>query len=289
MKNNKQILIEKSVIRLKRSIYLSKLEEYRLQGRPIVYTDESYINSSHTMPKSWSDETSKGCRVPIYKGNMLIIVHACSEKGFIPNALLIYPTKIKPGDYHNNMNAINYQKWIKEKLVPNLQPQSVIVIGNASYHNVMSEPMPTSNSRKADMLAWLRKFNIPYPEKCTKPFVLDKILEAHGHNVLRLPPYHPELNPIELLWGIIKGKVASKNVMFDLKVVEELFRKEAESITIDKFRDVWRHVKKHEEKFIELEPKLDNLTDNFTDIIKVEYSEYMDSSSDGELSGVEEL
>ncbi|XP_077287803.1 uncharacterized protein LOC143912401 [Arctopsyche grandis] len=74
-------------------------------------------------------------------------------------------------------------------------------------------------------------------------------------------------------------------------VVEELFRKKAESITIDTFRDVWRHVKKHEEKFIELEPKLDNLTDNFTDIIKVEYSdsEYMDSSSDGELSGVEEL
>ncbi|XP_077293797.1 uncharacterized protein LOC143916528 [Arctopsyche grandis] len=258
------------------------------------------------MPKSWSDETSKGCRLPIYKGNMLIIVHACSEKGFIPNALLIYPSKIKTGDYHNNMNAINYQKWIKEKLVPNLQPQSVIVIDNASYHNVTSEPMPTSNSRKADMLAWLRKFNIPYPEKCTKPvlyeiiknnkqnhqeFVLDKILEAHGHNVLRLPPYHPELNPIELLWGIIKGKVASKNVMFDLKVVEELFRKEAESITIDTFRDVWRHVKKHEEKFIELEPKLDILTDNFTDIIKVEYSdsEYMDSSSDGELSGVEEL
>lgn len=39
-------------------------------------------------------------------------------------------------------------------------------------------------------------------------YILDKMLEEHGHSVLRLPPapYHPDLDPIELCWGIIKGE-----------------------------------------------------------------------------------
>lgn len=59
---------------------------------------------------------------------MLVIVHACSEQGLIPGALLIYPAKKKSGDYHSYMNAGNYQKWITEKLLPNLPPQSVLVV-----------------------------------------------------------------------------------------------------------------------------------------------------------------
>lgn len=302
--NNKKLLIEKSNIRLKRTLYLSKLQEYRSQGRPIIYTDESYIHSSHTLPRSWSDETSQGCKVPISKGDMLVIVHACSEQGFIPEALLIYPAKKQTGDYHSNMNAANYQKWVKEKLLPNLPPQSVLVIDNASYHNVVSDPVPASKSRKSDMLAWLDKYNISYPERNTKPlladiikqnksnhvqFVLDQILQDDGHSVLRLPPYHPELNPIELLWGIIKGKVASQNVTFNLKTVEELFRKEADSITLDMFSDVWRKTREHEEKYFQMEPKLDNFTDSLIITVGNSGSETSSVSSDDSLSGLEDL
>ena len=28
-----------------------------------------------------------------------------------------------------------------------------------------------------------------------------------GHEVIRLPPYHSELNPIELVWAFMKGYV----------------------------------------------------------------------------------
>lgn len=302
--NNKKLLIEKSHIRLKRTLYLSKLQEYKSQRRPTIYTDESYIHSSHTLPRSWSDETSEGCKVPISKGDMLVIVHACSEQGFIPRALLIYQAKKQTGDYHSNMNAGNYQKWIKEKLLPNLPPQSVLVVDNASYHNVVSDPVPASNSKKADMLAWLNKYNTSYPEKNIKPilydiikknksnhvqFVLNKILEDHGHSVLRLPPYHPELNPIELLWGIIKGKVASQNVKFNLKIVEELVRKEAESISLDMFSDVFRKTREYEEKYIQLEPKVDNFTDSLIIALGNSDSEISSSSSDENLSGVEDL
>ncbi|KAF9409265.1 hypothetical protein HW555_011300 [Spodoptera exigua] len=46
--NNRRILIEKSNIRLLRIEFLKTLLKYREEGRSIVYTDESYVDSSHS-------------------------------------------------------------------------------------------------------------------------------------------------------------------------------------------------------------------------------------------------
>jgi hypothetical protein len=103
-------------------------------------------------------------------------------------------------------------RWIKEKLLPNLPQNCVFVVDNATYHNVISERYPTSASRKKDMENWLLQHKIPFSSdflkteiydlvKLHKPrqkrYVLDEVLSAHGHTVLRLPPYHPDLNTIE--------------------------------------------------------------------------------------------
>jgi transposase len=34
-----------------------------------------------------------------------------------------------------------------------------------------------------------------------KTFLVDEIMTANGHTVLRLLPYHPDLNPTELIWA----------------------------------------------------------------------------------------
>ena len=47
-----------------------------------------------------------------------------------------------------------------------------------------------------------------------KIFAIDCLLTEHGHTVIRLPPYHPDLNPIEKIWGTVR--VAEKNVTFKL-------------------------------------------------------------------------
>jgi transposase len=47
--------------------------------------------------------------------------------------------------------------------------------------------------------------------KRNNKFDLDNInLEIIRFETLRLPPYHPELNPIQNIWGIIKNRIALK-------------------------------------------------------------------------------
>ena len=59
--------------------------------------------------------------------------------------------------------------------------------------------------KKADLLD-LVKQNKPRPR-----YVIDDLASANGHEVLRLPPYHCELNPIEMVWGQLKAYVARRN------------------------------------------------------------------------------
>ncbi|KAL4710668.1 hypothetical protein ACJJTC_003304 [Scirpophaga incertulas] len=126
-RNNRKILIEKSNIRLLRIEFLKTLSKYREEGRPIVYTDESYVDSSHSGSKAWSDGSVKGLKKPISKGQRIVIVHAGSEAGFIPNALLLFKAGTKSGDFHDNMNYDNYTKWLRSQLIPNLPPNAVLV------------------------------------------------------------------------------------------------------------------------------------------------------------------
>jgi hypothetical protein len=51
----------------------------------------------------------------------------------------------KTGDYYNEINGKNYICWLKEKLILNLEPNSVLVTDNAPYYNIQKNEAPTSN------------------------------------------------------------------------------------------------------------------------------------------------
>jgi transposase len=138
----------------------------------------------------------------------------------------MFKSGTKSGDYHHEMNFDNCERWLKTKLIPNLPPNSVLLVDNAAYHNVQLNPAPTSSSRKSAMIDWLSDRGILFTDRMCKPelysliklrklrfktFKIDALLAEHGHSALRLPPYHPDLNPIELIWASVKEYVARKS------------------------------------------------------------------------------
>ena len=67
------------------------------------------------------------------------------------DALLAIWTDGKSGDYHDSMNAQLFEEWFI-KLLRNI-PNSVVVMGNASYHSRQVNKVPTSGSTKSEIKA----------------------------------------------------------------------------------------------------------------------------------------
>ena len=64
-------------------------------------------------------------------------MNAITKDGWVPNCKLVFNASRKTGDYHTNMNWDNFSKWFKESLLKNIPPDSLIIMDNAPYHNVL--------------------------------------------------------------------------------------------------------------------------------------------------------
>lgn len=81
---------------------------------------------------------------------------------------------IAPLTYDCNTTALVFNTWLEHCLIPALLPNCIIVLDNARFHK--------------------------------SPRTLE-IIAKHGHQLLFLPPYSPDLNPIEKCWALIKRKL----------------------------------------------------------------------------------
>ena len=214
--------------------------------RPEVYLDESYINKNHSNDNTWYfKEDGIIIGKPTGKGDRLIIVDAITKNGWVPNARLVFKASKKTGDYHANMNWDNFSGWFQEKLLKNIPENSLIIMDNAAYHNVLAEEAFPKKSHSVKRLReWLSNNEIPWSKDmlkselfklcsrlATKPeFLIDNIARKHGHSILRTPPYHPELQPIETCWAIVKNHVAQHNNC-TMKKVQILLDEGFEKIT----------------------------------------------------------
>jgi transposase len=274
--DNRKTLVEKFDIKAKRVEYLRRITRYREEGWNIIYCDETYLHSSHTSPLAWDDGSNRCLKVPVGKGSRLIILHAGGATGFVPNALTIFKSGTKSGDYHHEMNSENFMKWLTEKFVKNVSAKSVLVVDNASYHNVPVQASPTSAWKKADMQKWLMERGIFFEQKCTKAelygiikvhkpvhkiYKIDQILAESNIPVLRLPPYHPELNPIEKIWALMKNHVAAYNTTFKLDDVRKLAEAKFEAVTVQQWQNICSHVEKIEVEYMKREYIVDEVED----------------------------
>ncbi|XP_028139233.2 uncharacterized protein LOC114333544 [Diabrotica virgifera virgifera] len=231
--------------------------------------DETWINEGHTVKKVWQDLNIKskreafiegwstGLKTPSGKGRRLIITHIGSDTGFLDDGLLLFESRKTGGDYHEEMTSEVFEQWFK-RILPKLEPGSVVVMDNAPYHSRRLEQLPTTAWRKGRIQEWLtpaiQLLDIARLRKMEYlKYAVDETAKDYGVKVLRLPPYHCELNPIELIWAQVKGEVARNNKTYKLNEVKELLTQAILHVTPEKWAKCIGHIVKEEHRMWELD------------------------------------
>ena len=79
-----------------------------------------------------------GISRPAGKGTRCIIIGCGSAKGWVPPSACVWKRTAKSGvmseDYHSDITAELFEDWLQNKVLPHLEPNSVLVFDNASYH-----------------------------------------------------------------------------------------------------------------------------------------------------------
>jgi len=265
-----QHLKEKDHVIAARQRYLREKRNNRDKGkvtathRPEIYLDESYVNKNHSNDFIWYyGEDGPWVQKPTGNGERFIILNAVTCSGWVPGSKLVFKSTRKTGDYHGQMNWDLFKKWFTEMLLPNISNHSLIIMDNASYHNILSEySPPTSQSSKKKIKGWLEQNKVYCRDDCLKAelievlkkmapepiYAIDEIAATHGHKVLRTPPYHPELQPIETCWGVVKNHVA-RNCDFTMKNLATQLDSGFDKVTRKTCTAIISRVRKVEDEF----------------------------------------
>lgn len=291
--------MEREDIVVARNKYLRIIEQNRncdrTTRRAEVYLDETRVNQNECVDKCWTDPGGTvGPKTKTGRGARFIVLYAGGAQGFIPGALLMFRSQHgNKGDYHDSMDHAKFKTWFEEQLLPNISANSLIIMDNAPYHSKINNKVPTTANRKCDIIGWLSYHNIAHDPSMTKPellqiakchkdkqtYVIDELARAHGHDVLRLPPYYCQFNPIELIWAQIKNDVRKCNSNCDqsMKTVEKLARLAVSKVTDKDWRKCIEHTMRVEDEYRRKDIAREYVYESF--IINID-SESSDDSGD---------
>lgn len=224
--------------------------------RKLVFVDESYVHEHHVSNYGLTIGNFP-LRKPSGKGRRVIMAAAFTEEGFLAfnpklkkwgpdmesvyeNGSVRYWTANVGGDYHKNFDANLFQTYFEECVLANLTEPSIIILDRAPYHTTYPEgQFYPSKAKKNELKEWLWENNISFEEGLLKEdlkvlaisywrppeTIIEDMAKKHGleyfgreHQVLYLPPYHPEYNAIEMAWGRVKHFVG-KNPPYSLNVL----------------------------------------------------------------------
>ncbi|KAJ8870051.1 hypothetical protein PR048_029062 [Dryococelus australis] len=124
--NNAAFVKRDDIIRWRWHTYLRKVKRFRCFGKPVIYTDELWVNMGLSVERAWKDTTvksalqavieglSSGLKTPTGHGAHFALVHAGNEDDFAQNAALTFLCKNNTADAHDEMTADGYEKWFSE-------------------------------------------------------------------------------------------------------------------------------------------------------------------------------
>lgn len=293
--DKRQVIMESQRLQRLRIEYLEKISTARSENRTIIYLDETWYDTHDTPSKGWIDN-SKKCytKAPANRGKRITILHAGSEEGWIPECLFLAAKNISDSslDYHCDTTAEVFEDWFQNKLMPNIPPNSCIVMDNASYHSRQINKIPGSTNRKSEIQDFLYERDLYFHESYSvkqllevvksynfsKQYVCDQIAKEAGHEVIRLPPYYCIFNAIELIWHKIKSNIRAHNSTPTLSSsVIELIKAEVNNVTAENWKNCIQHVKKIEDSYRRMYIDINSLEPVKKLIIN------LDDSSDSEI------
>jgi hypothetical protein len=286
-------LRERDYVVCARRDYLLQKRQLDNSNRTLVYLDETFINKNYSgsdlswycddwdaeqdIDKSYGPYINK----PSGKGERLIILNAVTNKGWVDGAQLVFKAKSNSGDYHGSMDEHNFTKWFTGQLLPNIPDNAVIIMDNASYHNTYKEDgVPPLTSKKIVLQKWLSENNVAYEDTFIRPqlieliknnrpprlYKLDDMLrndpnyKFRGIEILRTPQYHPELQPIEKCWAVVKQYMA-QHCDFTLKGLHKNLEKAWSKVTAVTMMGVMEKITYWQDHHYEQDDLLDAIDD----------------------------
>ena len=124
-----------------RCTYLRKINSFREAWYDIVYMDETWVYQNHCTYYMWfPNDGSDAPKLSSGKGKRLIVLHAGTRsEDLIDSCDLMFLAKSKDGNYHQEMHNVVFLEWLENQLMPAMNNPSLVVLDNASYHNVKTE------------------------------------------------------------------------------------------------------------------------------------------------------
>ena len=95
---------------------------------------------------------------------------------------LVNNKPIAPGIFNGSCNTKCFEAWVEYSLIKELKPGQVVIMDNPAFHK---------SQRTKDLI------------------------ESVGCRIIFLPPYSPDLNPIEKFWANMKRWIKNKISQFD--------------------------------------------------------------------------
>jgi len=105
---------------------------------------------------------------------------------------------------------------------------------------------------KSELVELCSKY-APVPE-----FRIDRLAFEAGHTILRTPPYHPELQPIETCWAVVKNYMAD-NCDYTMRGLRERLPHAFSKITASCCTGIIKEIKKQEDAYWIEDEELDEL------------------------------
>jgi hypothetical protein len=137
------------------------------------------VNQNHSLKYIWQDSNrSGGLKVPVRKGSRIIVCHAGSNKtGFVKDSKFIFWSEGKQvnSDCHSEMNTELFTNWFINHFINYLEEGSITVMDNASYLSAILNKAPSKNSRKSEIVDWLKKKNITVDPTETRAELLQHV------------------------------------------------------------------------------------------------------------------